>query len=400
MKPSEKDKWLDDVISRMAAADKPVANFEKWRQDHPKAVEVLKLQAKRHTRRRERMIPADQIWRMIMKSKITKLAAAAVIIIVALVAINQFGGSMDVATVAWAEIVQRVEQSYNEYYAELLLAMKAKDAEKVSSNADALSEFWQGINMLAEAKLDPTIQLQSENSLNLIRFFRGKTVFDEIDKNIFQAYANEFLNWLNKIGDEAWINEIIHISKEMEEYAEEIREPGGHPEIDFSYAEHCLPGFVTYCEWFEQLPWDNPEQNMTPGMVLMAIERDLKIARREIEAIERRDADRVAKRCMKQALRNTQYLDKKIKSSQMVNQWKLCNQLTQKISELSGLMAYLAIASGDITQTNKFHDPETVHQILTEEFGNKESFADYFIEQIDQALNLSKQLHEVLEYTQ
>jgi len=46
MKPPEKDKWLDEVISRMAAVDKPAPNFEKWRQDHPKAVEALKLQAK------------------------------------------------------------------------------------------------------------------------------------------------------------------------------------------------------------------------------------------------------------------------------------------------------------------------------------------------------------------
>ena len=110
MKPSEKDKWLDEVISRMAAVDKPVPNFEKWRQDHPKAVEALKLQAKRHTRHRERMIPAVQIWRMIMKSRISKLAAAAVIIIAILIGVNHFGGSIDGASVAWAEVAEKIEQ--------------------------------------------------------------------------------------------------------------------------------------------------------------------------------------------------------------------------------------------------------------------------------------------------
>jgi hypothetical protein len=340
-------------------------------------------------------------WRLIMKSKITKLATAAGIIIAVLIGIHHFGGSIDGTSVAWAQIVQRVEHSYNKYYTELLSSMEEKDVQKVSSNADVLSDFWQGINMLAEAKLDPTIEFQPEDSLKLIK---EKTFYNGFEQNIqqlFLAYSNEFVDWLNKIEDGAWIYEIIHISKEMEEYAEEIREPGRHPERhDFSYAEHCLPGFVTYCEWFERLPWNNPEQIMMPAVVLAAIERDLQIARREIESIERRDADRVAKRCMKQALRNSQALVQKIKSCQMVDQWKLCNQLTQKVSELSGLMAYLAVASGDVTQTNKIHDREKVHQILTEKFADRESFADYFIEQVDKALNLCQQLHKGLECTE
>ncbi len=43
------------------------------------------------------------IWRIIMKSKITKLAAAAVIIIAGLIGINHFGGSFDSAAVAWGQ---------------------------------------------------------------------------------------------------------------------------------------------------------------------------------------------------------------------------------------------------------------------------------------------------------
>ncbi|MHC4326276.1 MAG: hypothetical protein ACYSUX_18550 [Planctomycetota bacterium] len=53
--------------------------------------------------------PATQpdIWRIIMKSKFTKLTAAAVvIIIVAMIGINQFGGSVDMVGVAWADVVR------------------------------------------------------------------------------------------------------------------------------------------------------------------------------------------------------------------------------------------------------------------------------------------------------
>jgi hypothetical protein len=50
------------------------------------------------------------IWRTIVKSRITKLAAAAVIIIAIVVGIHQFSGSIDGASVAWAALADRVEQ--------------------------------------------------------------------------------------------------------------------------------------------------------------------------------------------------------------------------------------------------------------------------------------------------
>ena len=49
------------------------------------------------------------IWRTIMKSPITKLAAAAVIIIAVLIVINQFGGSIDGATTAFAQITENMK---------------------------------------------------------------------------------------------------------------------------------------------------------------------------------------------------------------------------------------------------------------------------------------------------
>jgi len=46
-----------------------------------------------------------------MKNKMTKVAISAVIIIALLLGINQFGGSIDGTTVAWANIAQRVLKS-------------------------------------------------------------------------------------------------------------------------------------------------------------------------------------------------------------------------------------------------------------------------------------------------
>ena len=47
MKHSKNDKWLDRIISQVAASskDKPIPDFDKWRKEHPKAVHNLKSRA-------------------------------------------------------------------------------------------------------------------------------------------------------------------------------------------------------------------------------------------------------------------------------------------------------------------------------------------------------------------
>jgi len=339
-------------------------------------------------------------WRLIMKSNIAKLAAVAVIIVGVLIGANYFDVSIDGTSVAWAEVVQRVEQSYNQYYEELLFAMKEKDVKRVSSKADALSEFWQGINMLAEEGLEST-----EDSLSVLRHESFYNRFQEFDPQIFIAYAEHFIAWMDKIEDAAWINEIFHVSRQLEEYAEEIRELGRHPELDFSYAEHCLPSFIAYCEWFERLPWNNPKQQVTPAMLLSGIQRDLNIARREMETLELRGAIPFIKRCVQQAHKNALDLDRKSASSRTRKQRDLCRHLNRRIDELCALITYAEVMSQDfveqIIRQNQYDQlAEKFEQVLTEEFGNKGSFADYYIKRIDQSLDLYGQLLAELESLQ
>ncbi len=51
----------------------------------------------------------QNIWRIIMKSRITKLAAAAVIIVAVILGLNITDGP-DIASVAWSEVIEKVEQ--------------------------------------------------------------------------------------------------------------------------------------------------------------------------------------------------------------------------------------------------------------------------------------------------
>ena len=77
-----------------------------------------------HHRNVRRILTEPRSWR---------LAAAAVIIVAALLAINRFGGSIDGASVAWAEVIQRIENvDYVHFY----------DIETKKGGFTAIREGW------------------------------------------------------------------------------------------------------------------------------------------------------------------------------------------------------------------------------------------------------------------
>ncbi|MHC4313923.1 MAG: hypothetical protein ACYSW3_15810 [Planctomycetota bacterium] len=64
--------------------------------------------------KRQTAVKQANIWRMIMRSRITKLAAAAVIIITVFIGINHFVGSIDGTSIAFGEVLGYIQtSSYN-----------------------------------------------------------------------------------------------------------------------------------------------------------------------------------------------------------------------------------------------------------------------------------------------
>ncbi|MFH1882448.1 MAG: hypothetical protein ABIL62_07045, partial [Planctomycetota bacterium] len=102
------DKWLDEALAETIGSKKTEPNFEKWKQGHPQAVEML-------TSRIDKGASASpsplSIRKMIMKSPITKLAAAAVIITVVALGLFEFIGTDDTSGVVWAEVAKKVQAS-------------------------------------------------------------------------------------------------------------------------------------------------------------------------------------------------------------------------------------------------------------------------------------------------
>ena len=61
------------------------------------------------------------IWRMVTKSRLTKLAAAALIIIAMILGINHLGGSMDGANVAWGDVLEEMKNVRSVTFKEIFL---------------------------------------------------------------------------------------------------------------------------------------------------------------------------------------------------------------------------------------------------------------------------------------
>ena len=98
MNPQENtEKWIRElVLPGTKAADERILNDALAAYEKSETTESADLQ--------------PIVWRTIMKSRITKLAAAAVIIIAVFVGLDFLGGP-DMANVAWAEVTRRVGQA-------------------------------------------------------------------------------------------------------------------------------------------------------------------------------------------------------------------------------------------------------------------------------------------------
>ncbi len=104
MNAERNNKKLDELISRAVGRDEPKFDFDKWKQAHKEEIEVFRSQTA--GKQTTQFVLLINIWRAIMKSRITKLAAAAMIIIAVASAIHFLGSPIE--GVAWADVVRPI----------------------------------------------------------------------------------------------------------------------------------------------------------------------------------------------------------------------------------------------------------------------------------------------------
>jgi hypothetical protein len=141
----------------------------------------------------QKSVPSEpKIWRRIVKSRITKLAAAAAIIIGAYVVVHLSGGSIDVAGVTLAQIRENMRAM--PWLHAVVEAKQAAGTEMV----DIRCEFW----------------ICFERQLSAAKDSNGKVIFQNELEHIFQGYdpntetitilGKKGLNWnknLSSVGD-------------------------------------------------------------------------------------------------------------------------------------------------------------------------------------------------------
>jgi hypothetical protein len=107
MKAPKNNNKLDELISQSIGREKPKFEFDKWKKAHQSEIQIFESQTA------EQKTPCSvrifDVWRTIMKSPITKLASAAVIVIATSIIISYFGGSVDGTSAVYAAAMKAMQ---------------------------------------------------------------------------------------------------------------------------------------------------------------------------------------------------------------------------------------------------------------------------------------------------
>jgi hypothetical protein len=106
MERPENNKWLDEALTEIIGSKKPGTDFEQWKQQHPDAVKMLTSRA--NLKPSAYKHPLD-IRNIIMKSQLTKLAAAAIVVIACMIGLSLWRSTE--SGIVLADVLARVEQA-------------------------------------------------------------------------------------------------------------------------------------------------------------------------------------------------------------------------------------------------------------------------------------------------
>ena len=121
MKRPENNKWLDDELTKVIGSEKTEPDFEQWHQSHPEAVEMLTSRVGRQASASRRPLNIRSI---IMKRPITKLAAAAVIVIAVVLSLTFLEKSVTPAAYA---LEQTIQASHSVSYLHIINTVASQD---------------------------------------------------------------------------------------------------------------------------------------------------------------------------------------------------------------------------------------------------------------------------------
>jgi len=174
MKSPENDKWLDEALSDVIGSKETRTDFEQWKLQHPQAVEMLTSRAKTNTP----IIKRPHTIRIkIMKSPVTKLAAAAVIVIAIALSMNFLNESMPSASAAevLAKATEAIANLRSVYIKAQIRTLPRDNFELIGLDYDFVpNEMWKEFDGTPQGKWrieksGRVVVMDGESSLLLIR---------------------------------------------------------------------------------------------------------------------------------------------------------------------------------------------------------------------------------------
>src|SRR4030042_5761972 len=141
MERLEYENWLDEALTEAIGAKDQKPDFEKWKQEHPVAVEMLTSRASRE----KAAAGPLKIRSIIMKSPIAKLAAAAVIIVAVLLTINFWDRSIPSASAAQLlqDAIDAVSDVWSVYMKARMRTLPGDNFSNIGLNYDFVDiEMW------------------------------------------------------------------------------------------------------------------------------------------------------------------------------------------------------------------------------------------------------------------
>lgn len=207
---------IEEILNRLGSKDVPA-------EVHKIAEETSEKFSKTLIRPRQHIL-----WSDVLRSRITKLAAAAVIIIAGLIGIYHLGGSIDGASVAWADVTRRVAQVDYVHFYELLYrdnelkvhlqGWYSQGKVRIRKSSGYRWFFDDGITQTVFDKYGTQLR-QDPSELAQIE---GQTFFDKVTHGLFDYDKNEFLmNMPVHVGEDFLIYQ-FDPPERMEEWAESI----------------------------------------------------------------------------------------------------------------------------------------------------------------------------------
>jgi len=106
MKSPKNNKNLDELISQTIGREKPQFDFDKWKSIHEEEIRIYK--SRTSDEQASRSVRAFNIWRVIMKSRIPKIAAGMIVLVI--IGLHLFSNSINGTSVVWADVAERLEK--------------------------------------------------------------------------------------------------------------------------------------------------------------------------------------------------------------------------------------------------------------------------------------------------